>query len=75
MQLLGIFILLGLLILFFLAAMYFARGQTSHRTPYDSWSAMLGPRNGAGRVMDANERVLHEIGSAQGRHRHRKRSH
>lgn len=74
MQWLVLVLLIGLLILLFLAAIYFARGQTTHRTRYHSWSAILNPRNDAGRIMDANERVLHEISSKQGRYRRRKRS-
>lgn len=62
-------LLIGLFALLFLAAMYFARGQTTHQTRYHSWSDMLGSRNGAGKIMDANEQLLKTIGSSRGRRR------
>lgn len=72
MQLLGICILLCLLILLFFAAIYFARGQTFHKTRYDSWSDVLGPRSAMGRAMDVRERFANQIAKGQGRRPRRK---
>jgi hypothetical protein len=75
MQLLALLIMLGLLILLFLAASYFARGQTTHRRRYSSWSNLLDFRGeGLGRTMDMAEQLSHKIARGQGRHPHRKRS-
>ena len=74
MQLLGICIMLGLLILLFLAAIYFARGQTSHRTRYYSWSAILGPRSVMGGAWDTREQISHGSANRQGRRSRRKHS-
>ena len=74
MQWFGALILLSLLILLFLAAIYFAHGQTSHKRPYSSWSDVLGPRSGRAKVMDMAEQVSNEIARGQGRRPRRKRS-
>ena len=61
MQLLAGLILLGLLILLFMAALYFARGQNPRSQRYGSWSQVLPPQGRNHEVLDVAERLNSEI--------------
>ncbi len=76
MQLIGVLILLGILVLLLAAAIYFARGQKSRGPRYGSWSNVLGPQF-RGSAFDVGEKLNEEIeaGRQQARRARRKTHH
>lgn len=63
------------LLLLVAALIYLARKQTTHRTPYGSWSDIfIRPKSGLGTILDTNERLQEQIGSAK-HHSHKHQNH
>src|SRR5258708_37694599 len=60
MQLIGVLILLGILVLLLVFAAYLARSQKSKNQPYGSWSNVLGPQF-RGSAFDVGEKLNSEI--------------
>ena len=60
MQLIGVLILLGILILLLVFAVYLARGEKTRNQPYGSWSNVLGPQF-RGSAFDVGEKLNSEI--------------
>jgi hypothetical protein len=60
MQLIGVLILLGILILLLVFAVYLARGEKTRNQPYGSWSNVLGPQF-RGSAFDVSEKLNSEI--------------
>src|SRR5260370_17417848 len=60
MQLIGVLILLGILVLLLVFAAYLARRQKSKNQPYGSWSNVLGPQF-RGSAFDVGEKLNSEI--------------
>lgn len=71
MQWLGFLILVGIIAIILIAAIYFGSHQKSRRSPYGSWSSILGPRTYSP-TMDTRENLEREI--SRGRKTQRTRS-
>jgi hypothetical protein len=64
MQLIGLLIFAGLLILLFGLAVYIARSEKSKNKPYESWSNVLGPQF-RGSAYDVGENLKKELGEGE----------
>ncbi len=64
MQLIGVLILLGILVLLLVFAAYLARSQKSKNQPYGTWSNVLGPQF-RGSAFDVGEKLNAEIEAAR----------
>jgi hypothetical protein len=60
MQLIGLLIFIGILVLLLILAIYLARGEKSKNKPYGSWSNVLGPQF-RGSAFDVGEDLKKEI--------------
>jgi len=60
MQLIGLLIFIGILVLLLGLALYLARGEKSKNKPYRSWSDVLGPQF-RGSAYDVGENLKKEI--------------
>lgn len=74
MQLIGVLILLGILVLLLGFAVYLARGQKSRNDPYKSWSQVLGPQF-RGSAFDVGDNLNKEIEAGQQQSRRGRRTH
>ena len=59
MQLIGLLIFIGILVVLFGLAVYLARGEKSKNKPYGSWSNVLGPQF-RGSAYDVGENLKKE---------------
>ncbi len=64
MQLIGLLVFAGILILLFGLAVYLARGEKSKNRPYGSWSSVLGPQF-RGSALDVGENLEKELGEGE----------
>lgn len=56
---------IGILLLLVWALAYLAREQTTHRSPYGSWSQIfLRPNEGLGTILDTRDKLQKQISSA-----------
>ncbi len=60
MQLIGLLIFIGLLVLLLILAIYLARGEKSKNKSYGSWSNVLGPQF-RGSAFDVGEDLKKEM--------------
>jgi hypothetical protein len=72
MQLIGLFIFIGILVLLLAFAIYLARGEKSKNSPYGSWSNVLGPQF-RGSALDVGEKLKKEMGEGGQQFQKRKR--
>ena len=71
MQLIGLLIFIGILVLLLILAIYLARGEKSKNKAYGSWSNVLGPQF-RGSAFDVGEDLKKEM-EEEGRKSHRKK--
>jgi copper oxidase (laccase) domain-containing protein len=64
MQLIGLLIFIGILVLLLVFAIYLARGEKFKNSPYGSWSNVLGPQF-RGSAYDVGEKLKEEIEEGQ----------
>ena len=74
MQLIAVFIFIGILVLLLALAAYFARSQKSRNDPYRSWSQVLGPQF-RGSAFDVGDNLNKEIEAGQQQSRRGRRAH
>jgi hypothetical protein len=74
MQLIGILILIGILVLLLVAAVYLARSQKPRDQHYGSWSNVLGPQF-RGSAFDVSEKLNEEISAGREQSRRTRRTH
>ena len=74
MQLIGALIFIGILVLLFGLALYFARGQSPKREHYGEWSNVLGPQF-RGSAFDVREKLNEEIEAGRRQSRQPRRTH
>ena len=60
MQLIGLLIFIGILVLLLAFAIYLARGEKYKNKPYGSWSNVLGPQF-RGSASDVREKLKEEM--------------
>ncbi len=72
MQLIGLLIFAGILILLLGLAVYLAHGEKSKNKPYGSWSNVLGPQF-RGSAFDVGENLKKEMGEGEQHFRKGKR--
>ena len=60
MQLIGLLIFVGILVLLLAFAIYLARGEKIKNSPYGSWSKVLGPQF-RGSAYDVGENLKEEM--------------
>lgn len=72
MQLIGLLIFIGILVLLMTLAIYLARGEKSKNKPYGSWSNVLGPQF-RGSALDVGENLKKELEEGEKQYRKGKR--
>jgi copper oxidase (laccase) domain-containing protein len=74
MQLIGLLIFIGILVLLLILAIYLARGEKSKNKAYGSWSNVLGPQF-RGSAFDVGEDLKKEMEEGGRTSRRKKRKH
>ncbi len=74
MQLIAVFIFIGILVLLLALAAYLARSQKSRNDPYRSWSQVLGPQF-RGSAFDVGDNLKKEIEAGRQQSRRGRRAH
>jgi hypothetical protein len=74
MQLIGLFIFIGILVFLLMLAIYLARGEKSKNKPYGSWSNVLGPQF-RGSAFDVGEDLKKEMEDGKQQFRKGRRPH
>jgi hypothetical protein len=74
MQLIGLLIFIGILVLLFGLAVYLAQGEKSKNKLYGSWSNVLDPQF-RGSALDVGENLKKELGEGEQEFRKGRRPH